>query len=117
MNMIKTAMVVEDCKLTIEMTKFILNKLGVENIFVATNSSEFERLVSEYITPDLIITDWNIDKNLKGNDVILAMEKLDRPIAIVSSEDEKVLSNKKCQWFKKPLRKDDLVSWLSRVLT
>jgi DNA-binding response OmpR family regulator len=113
--MIKTVMLVEDCKLTLQMTKFILTKLGVENIFVATNANEFEKLISEYITPDLIITDWNIDKNFKGNDVISAASKFGKPIAIVSSEDERKLPNAKCHWFKKPLKTDDLLAWLSKL--
>ena len=108
-------MIVEDCQLTLQMTKFILMKLGVEKIFTASNEIEFQNLMSVYIMPDLIITDWNIDKNLKGNDVISSIEKLGKPIAVVSSEEEKKLVNNTCRWFKKPLKVDELMTWLDQV--
>ena len=108
-------MVVEDCKLTLEMTKFILIKLGVEKIFTASNANEFEKLIAEYVTPDLIITDWNIDKGFKGCDVISAMEKLDKPIAVVSSENKRKLSSEKHHWFKKPLKSQELLAWFKEL--
>lgn len=113
--MIKTAMIVEDCQLTLQLTKFTLMKLGVKKILTASNEIEFRKLMSEYVVPDLIITDWNIDKNLKGYDVISSTEKLGKPIAIVSSEDEKKLANDKCRWFKKPLKGKELISWLQDI--
>ncbi len=108
-------MIVEDCQLTLQLTKFILMKLGVEKIFTASNEIEFRKLMTEYVIPDLIITDWNIDKNLKGHDVISSIEKLGKPIAVVSSEDEKKLANDKCRWFKKPLKGEELVKWLQKI--
>lgn len=113
--MIKTAMIVEDCQLTLQLTKFTLMKLGVKKILTASNEIEFRKLMSEYVVPDLIITDWNIDKNLNGYDVISSTEKLGKPIAIVSSEDEKELANDKCRWFKKPLKGEELISWLQDI--
>ena len=115
MRAIKTVMIIEDCTLTLQMTKFILIKLGVENILTASNESEFRQLINGYVIPDLIITDWNIDKNLKGHDVISSIEKLGKPIAVVSSEDKKQLPHDKYYWFKKPLKVDELVNWLQRI--
>jgi CheY-like chemotaxis protein len=113
--MIKTAMIIEDCKLTLQMTKFLLMKLGIKTIFTVSNASEFQQLVSQYVIPDLIITDWNIDEGFKGYDVISAMEKLGMPIAVVSSDDEKKLTNNKCHWFKKPLKQEQLLTWMQQV--
>ena len=113
--MIKTAIIVEDCKLTLQMTKFLLKKLGIETIFTVSNANEFKNFISKYIIPDLIITDWNIEQNLKGYDVISAMSKLGMPIAVVSSEDEKEFINNKCHWFKKPLKADQLLTWIHKI--
>lgn len=114
--MIKTAMIIEDCKSTLEMTKFLLMKLGIKTIITISNKNEFKNFINQYVIPDLIITDWNIEKDFKGHHVISAMEALGTPIAVVSSEDVRNLTNNdKCSWFKKPLTSGQLSSWMQTL--
>ena len=112
--MVKTVVLVEDCKKTLQMTKFILSKLGVENFFTASNENEFQALLSTSIAPDLIITDWNISEALKGDAVIEAMSKFNKPIAVVSSEQKKEIAYEKQEWFNKPLNINQLSDWLKK---
>lgn len=112
--MVKTVILVEDCKKTLDMTKFVLSKLGIKNFFTATNENEFNELLRTSIAPDLIITDWNIGENFKGATVIEAMSKFDKPIAVVSSEQQKEIFYEKQEWFKKPLNINQLSDWLKK---
>ena len=115
--MIKTAMIVEDCQLTLHMTKFLLMRLGIETIFTVNNLSEFKQLLNKDIMPDLVITDWNIDKHFKGYDVIKEMVKLGTHIAVLSSDED--INNqsfyKDCHWFKKPLNFKQLSNWMHTI--
>ena len=86
--MIKTALIVEDCPLTIEMTRFCLQKLGISKILTANDHISFEKLISSNVIPDLIITDWNISSQLHGGEVISKMSKYNVPIAVLSSQDK-----------------------------
>lgn len=113
--MLKTAVVVEDCKATIRMMEFLLRKLGVKQVLKATNSSEFDDLMKEQITPDIVITDWNIDNTLKGKDVISAMQKFNTPIAVVTSEEQKDIQLQRCRWFTKPLNTNAFATWLKQI--
>ena len=113
--MVRTAIIVEDCAITMQTTKFFLNKLGIKNILTASNYNEFQSLLKQNFEPDLVITDWNIDKNLQGDNVISAISKFNVPIAVVSSEQEKKTKSSKCKWFKKPLNISDFTQWLQRV--
>ncbi len=110
--MVKTVVLVEDCDKTLEMTKFILSKLGVKNVLTARDENEFAALLNTSIIPDLIITDWNITNTLKGSDVISAMSKFDKPIAVVSSEQKQETTHEKQAWFRKPLSITELTKWL-----
>jgi len=116
--MVKTAMIIEDCKLTLHMTKFLLMKLGIETIFTASNMNEFKKFITKEVMPDIVITDWNIDKYFKGYDVISEITKLGMPIAIVSSDDNIEIGeglNRRYHCFKKPLDLKGLSSWIQTI--
>ena len=116
--MINTAFVVEDCSLTMQMTIYFLKKLGIKQICTAANYVEFEKLCNNKVIPNLVITDWNIDHNLTGNDVIEQMSKFDIPIAVLTSEDhvhlQRIYPNAKCSFFSKPLNVNALQEWLKQ---
>lgn len=113
--MVRTAVIIEDCAITMQTTKFFLSKLGVKNILTASNYIEFQKLLGGNFSPDLVITDWNIDSNLKGDFVISSMSKFKVPIAVLSSEDEKQIPDVK--WFSKPLKLSDFESWMQKTFS
>lgn len=110
----KTAIVVEDCKTTMEITKFFLTKLGVERILTASSQKEFKALMQIDLIPDLVVTDWNIEENFKGKDVISEMSKYQVPIVVLSAEDKIETDDIKCDysWFKKPLNFNEFKGWV-----
>jgi DNA-binding response OmpR family regulator len=112
--MTKTAIVVEDCKTTMEITKFFLTKLGVDRIFTASSHKEFQELMQIDLVPDLVVTDWNIEENFKGKDVIFEMSRYQVPIVVISAEDkiEAEDINYQYSWFKKPLNFNELKGWV-----
>ncbi len=120
-NMIKTAVLVEDCQTTSDITAFFLRRLGIENIITIANKHEFDDFMqSEQQQPDLVVTDWNIDDKLNGGDVIDRMTKFNIPIAVLSSEDKeqikhKVASHKECPCFSKPLDMNAFKDWLAQI--
>ena len=112
--MTKTAIVVEDCKTTMEITKFFLTKLGVDNVLTASSHKEFKELMQIDLVPDLVVTDWNIEENFKGKDVISEMSKYQVPIVVLSAEDRIETNDMDYQysWFKKPLDFNELKGWI-----
>lgn len=113
--MLRTAVIVEDCIATLQMTKFFLTKLGIQNIHTATNHQEFHTLINSNVLPDLVVTDWRIDAKLQGDQVISEMSKFNVPIAVVSSEQEKKLNFQQFQWFQKPLNTRAFTLWLENL--
>ncbi len=115
--MIKTALIVEDCPLTIEMTRFCLQKLGITKILTVNDHVSFEVLIAQNVVPDLVITDWHIGSELSGGDVISKMSKYNVPIAVLSSQDRIINYNQSFQypWFKKPLNFADFKNWLQII--
>ncbi len=111
--MTKTAIVVEDCKTTMEITKFFLAKLGVERILTASSHNEFKELMKIDLVPDLVVTDWHIEHNFKGEDVISEVSKYRVPIVVLSSEEKIETDEIKCDysWFKKPLNFNEFKGW------
>ncbi len=115
--MIKTALIVEDCPLTIEMTRFFLHKLGIDKILAISNHQSFVKLVNSNFVPDLVVTDWNIDNKLNGSDVISKMSQYNIPVAVLSSEEKmtQYMKSPKYNWFKKPLNFSDFKNWIEDI--
>jgi DNA-binding NtrC family response regulator len=119
--MSKTALIIDDCFDTTKITSFLLKKLGIEKIFIAHNKEDFVNFWNLY-KPDLVITDWNISQDFKGDKVIAEASSLKIPVALVTSEEKDLIFDTinsafydTFAFFQKPLNLSSLKDWLDNI--
>ena len=117
----KKALIIDDCLETTNLTKFLLKKLGIQEVLTANSQEDFFKLW-ENCKPDFIITDWNIANDFKGDQIIAEASSMQIPVALVTSEEKANVFHKieeiyaeAFAFIAKPLNINALKAWLDSI--